>query len=153
MGTELDHKEGWGLKNWCFWTVLLEKTLDSLLDCKIKPVKLKGSQPWIFIGRIDAEVEAPILWPPDAKSWLIGKDSDAGKNWKQEKRTTEDKMVGLYHRLDGQEFEQAPGVGGGQGRLACCSPWGCKELHVTEWLNWTEWVWSRISLWFWFSSF
>ena len=93
MGTELDHKEDWGLKNWCLWTVVLEKTLESLLDCKIKPVKLKGSQPWIFIGRIDAEVEAPILWPPDAESQLIERDPDAGKDWRQkEKGTTEDEI-------------------------------------------------------------
>ena len=105
---ELDYKESWVLKNWCFWTVVLEKTLESLLDCKeIRPVLPKGNQYWIFIGRTDAEVEAPILWPPDAKNWLIGKDPDAGKDWRQEEKgTMEDEMVGWYHRLDGHEFEQ-----------------------------------------------
>ena len=109
---ELDHKEGWALKNWCFWTVVLEKTLHSPLDSKeIKLVNHKGNEPWIFIGRTDAEAEAPILWPPDVKSWLIGKDLDAGKDWEQkEKRATEDEMVGWHRRLDGHEFEQTPGV-------------------------------------------
>ena len=136
---ELDHKEGWVLKNWCFWTVVLENFLKSLLDSKaIKPVNLKGNQPWILIGRTDAEAETPILWPSDGKNQLIGKDSDAGKVWRQEEKgMTEDEMVGCYHRLDGHELEQAPGVGGGQGSLACCSPWGCKESDMTERLNWT----------------
>ena len=104
---ELDHKEGWAPKNWCFWTVVLEKRLESPLDCKeIKPVHPKGNQSWIFTGRTDAEAEAPILWPPDAKNWLIGKDPDAGKDWRQEKRwTTEDELVGWHHQLDGHEFE------------------------------------------------
>ena len=98
----------------------------------------KGNQSWIFIGRTDAEAEAPILWPPDVKNWLLGKDPDAGKDWRQEKGTTEDGMVGWYHWLDGHEFEQAPGDGEGQGGLVCCSPWGCKESDMTELLNWTE---------------
>ena len=137
---ELDYKESWVVKNWCFWTVVLEKTLESPLDCKeIQPVHPKGDQSWIFIERPDAEAETPILWPPDVKKWLIGKDSDAGKDWRQEEKgTMENKMVGWHHRLDGPEFEQAPGVGDGQGSLACCSPWGHKELDMTEWLNWTE---------------
>ena len=135
---ELDHKESWGPKNWCFWTVVLEKTLESPLDCKvIKPVNLKGNQSWIFIGRTDAEAETPVLWPPNAKSWLIGKDPDAGKDWRQEKRMTEDEMVGWHHWLVGHEFEQGLGVRDGQVSLACCSPWGQKELDTTEWLNWT----------------
>ena len=117
----------------------LEKTLESPLDSKeIKPVHPKGNQPWIFIGRTDAEAEAPIPWPPDAKSWLIGKDSDAEKNWRQEEKgVTEDEMVGWHHWLNGHEFQQAPGDGEGQGSLACCSPWGHKESDMTEWLNWT----------------
>ena len=136
---ELDYKESWALKNWCFWTVVLEKTLKSPLECKeILPVHLKGDQSWVFIGRTDVEAETPILWPPHAKSWLIGKDPDAGKDWRQEKGTTEDEMVGWHHRLNGHEFEWTPGVGDGQGGLACCSPWGCKESDTTEWLNWTE---------------
>ena len=100
--------------------------------------KPKGNQSWLFIGRTDAEAEAPILWPPDAKNWLIGEDPDAGKDWRwEEKRTTEDEMVGWHHRLDRHEFEQALGVGGGHGSLVCCSPWGQKESDPTEWLNWT----------------
>ena len=136
---ELDHKESWVLKNWCFWAVVLEKTLERPLDCKeIQSVHPKGNQPRIFIGRTDAEAETPILWPTDAKNWLIGKDSDTGKDWRwEEKGTTEDEMVGWHHQLDGHEFEQAPGVGDGQGGLACCSPWGCKKSDTTEWLNWT----------------
>ena len=135
----LDSKESWAPKNWCFWNAVLEKTLESPLDCKeIQPVNLKGNQHWIFIGRTDAEAATPILWPPDAESRLIGKDPDAGKDWKQqEKGTTEDEMVGWHHRLDEHECEQAPGVGDGQGSLACCSPWGRKELDMTERLNWT----------------
>ena len=136
---ELDYKESWVPKNWCFWAVVLEKTFDSPLDRKdIKPINPKGNQSQIFIGRADAEVQAPILWPPDAKNWLIGKDPDAEKDWRQEKGTTEDEMVGWHHRLNGHEFEQALGVGDGQGRLACCSPWGRKESATTEQLNWTE---------------
>ena len=104
---ELDYKESSGLKNWCFWTVVLEKTLESPLDCKeIQPVHSKGNQSWIFIGRTNAEAETPILWPHDVKNWLIGKDPDAGKDWMQEEKgTTEDEMVGWHHRLDGHEFE------------------------------------------------
>ena len=114
---ELDYKENWALKNWCFWTVVLEKTLESPLDCKeIQPVNPKGNRSWIFIGRTDAEAETPALWPPDAKNWLIGKDPDAGKDWRQEeKETTEDEMVGWYHWFDGHEFEHTLGVGDGKG--------------------------------------
>ena len=139
---ELDHKESWALKNWCFWTVVLEETLESSLDCKeIQPVHPKGDQSWIFIGRTDAEAEALILWPPDVKYWLIWKDPDSGKDWRQEeKATTEDEMVGWHHWLDGHEFEQALGVGDGQGSLMCCSPWGHKESNMTEWLYWLNWT-------------
>jgi len=137
---ELDYKESWMLKNWCFWTVVLEKTLESPLDCKeIQPVHPKGDQSWIFIGMTDAEAETPILWPPDAKNWLIGKDPDAGQDWRQEEKgTTEDETVGWHHQLDGHECEQASGVGDGQGSLVCCSPWGRKESDTTERLNWAE---------------
>ena len=131
---ELDHKKGWVPKNWFFWIVVLENTPESPLDCEeIQAVNPKGNQPWIFIGRTDAEGEAPILWPPDMKNWLIGKDPDAGTDWRpQEKVPTEDETVGWHHWLDGVEFEQAPGVGDGQGNLACCSPWGCKVPDTTE---------------------
>ena len=134
---ELDHKEGWVPKNGCFWTVVLKKTLESLLDCKeIKPVNPKGNQPWIFIGRTGAEVEAPILWPPDAKSQLFGKDPGAGKDWRQEeKEMTENEIVGWHHRLDGHEFEHALGNDEGQGSLVYCSPWGHKVYEMTEGLN------------------
>ena len=137
---ELDYKESWALKNWCFWTVVLEKTLESPLDSKeIHLVHPKGNQSWMFTERTDAEVETPILWPPDAKSWFTGKDSEAGKGWRQkEKGLTEDGMVGWHHWLNGHEFEQAPGVGDGQGGLVGCRPWGCKELDTTELLSWTE---------------
>ena len=137
---ELDHKEGWVPKNWYFWIMELEKTLESPLDCKeIKQVRPKGNQSWIFIGRTDAEAETPILWPPDVKNWLLGKDPDSGKDWRQEEKgTTEDEMVGWHHWLDGHEFEPDPGVGDEQGSLACCGPWGHKELNMTEQLNWTE---------------
>ena len=136
----MDVRVGPQKKNWCFWTVVLEKTLESLLDCEeIKPVNPKGNQSWIFIGRTDAEAEATILWPPDAKNWLTGKDPDAGKDWKEEEKgITEDEMVGWHHQLDGHEFEQAPGIVDGQGSLVCCSPWGHKESDRTEWLNWSE---------------
>ena len=134
---ELDYKESWVTKNWCFWTVVLEKTLESPLDCKeIQPVNCKGNQSWIFIGRTDAEDEAPILWPPDAKNWLIWKDPDARKDWRQ-KGTTEDETVGWHHWLDGHEFEQAPEVMDREA-CPCCSQWGHKESDTTEWLNWTE---------------
>ena len=137
---ELDYKESWVPKNWCFWTVMLEKTLESPLDRKeIKPVNPKGNQSWIFIGRTDAEAVTSTLWPPDAKNWLTGKDPDARKDWRQEEKgTTEDEMVGWHHQLDVHEFEQAPGVGNGQGILECCSPRGHKEWDTTERLNWTE---------------
>ena len=137
---ELDHKEGWALKNWCFQTAMLEKTLESPLDSKeIKPVNPKGNQPWIVIGRTDAEAETPILWPPDGKNGLIGKDPDAGKDWRQEEKVAiEDEMVVWHHWLNGCEFEWTPGVGDGQGGLACCDSWGCKELDTTEQLNWSE---------------
>ena len=127
-------------KNWCFWTVMLGKILESPLDCKeIKPGNPKGNQSWILIGRTDAEAETPILWPPDARNWLIGKDPDAGKDWRQEEKgTIEDEMVRQHHRLDGCEFEQALEIGDGQGSLACFSPWGCKEWDMNEWQNWTE---------------
>ena len=136
---ESDYKESWVPRNWCFWTVVLEKTLESPLVCKvIKPVHPKGNQSWIFIGRTDAEAEIPILWPCDSKSQLIGKDSDAGKDWRQEEKgMTKDEVVGWHHQLDGHEFEQAPGVGDGQGSLVCYSPWGRRVGHnwATE-LNW-----------------
>ena len=121
---ELDYKESWALKNWCFWTVVLEKILESPLDCKeIQSIHPKGNQSWIFIGRTAAEAETLIFWPPDAKNWLIGKDPDAWKDWGQEEKgTTEDEMVGWHHQLNGHEFEQAPGGGDGQGSLACWSP-------------------------------
>ena len=129
----------WAPKNWCFWTVVGEDSWESPLDCKeIKPVNPKGNQSWIFIGRTDAETETPILWLPDAKNWLIRKNPDAGKDWRQEEKgMTEDETVGWHHWLDGHEFEQALGVGDGQVSLACCNPWGCKELDTTEQLNWT----------------
>ena len=134
---ELDHEEGLAPKSWCFRTVLLEKTPESPLDSKeIQPVHPKGNQSWTFTGRTDAEAETPILWPPDAKNWLIGKDPDAGKDWRwEEKGTTEGEMVGWHHQLNGHEFEQAPGDSEGQGSLACCSAWDCKESDMTEWLN------------------
>ena len=134
---KVDCKENWVRKNWCFWTVVLEKTLESPLDCReIKPVSPNRNQSWIFIGRTDAEAEAPIVWPPDAKSWLIGKDPDAGKDWRQEEKgMTENEMVGWHHWLDGREFEQAPVDSEGEGSLVCCSPWGHKESDMTEQLN------------------
>ena len=135
---ELNYKESWALKNWCFWTVVLEQTLVSPLDCKeIESINPKGNQSWIVIRRTDAEAGAPILWPPDVKNWLTRKDSEAEKDWRQEEKgATEDEMVGWHHQLDGCEFEQALGVGDGQGSLVCCSPWGCKEYDITERLNW-----------------
>ena len=134
---DLDHKDNWAPKNWCFWTVVLEKTLESPLDYKeIKAVNPKGNQPWIVIGRSDAKTEAPIIWAPYAKSRLIRKDPDAGKDWRQEKKgTIEDEMVGWHHRLNGHEFRQTPGVDEGQGGLMGCSPQGCKESDKTEWPN------------------
>ena len=137
---ELDCKESWALNNWCFWTVVLEKTLESPLGCKeIQPVHSKGDQSWVFFGRTDAKAGTPVLWTPHAKSWVIGKDSDAGRDWGQEEKgTTEDEIAGWHHWLNGREFEWTPGVGDGQGGLACCNSWGPKELDMTEWLNWTE---------------
>ena len=136
--------EGWMPKNWRSWTVGLEKTLDSPLHTKeIQPVHPKGNQSWIFIGRTEAEAEAPILGPLDAKSWLIRKDPDAGKGWRQEERgMTEDEMVGWHHWLHGHEFEHALGDGEGQGSLACCTTWGSKELDTTEQLNSFPYQWS-----------
>ena len=131
---ELYHKESWVLKNWCFWTVVFEETLENLLDSKeIKPVNPKVNQSWIFIGRTDSEAEALIFSPRDTKNWLIWKDPDAGKDWRQEEKgTTEDEMVGWHHWLNGHEFEQALGDGEGQESLACCSPWGHKESDRFE---------------------
>ena len=137
---ELDCEEGWALKNWCFWTVVLEKTLESPLDFKeIQPVHSEGDQPWDFFGRNDAKAEIPVRWPPHEKSWLIGKDSDAGRDWGQaEKGTTEEEMAGWHHWLNARESRWTPGVGDGQGGLACCDTWGGKESDTTERLNWTE---------------
>ena len=133
---ELDCEKSWTPKNWCFWTVVLEKTLESPMDCKeIQPVHSKGDQSWIFIGRTDAEAEAQILWPPDVKSQLIGKAPDSGKDWRQEKGVTEDEMVGWHCWLDGHELEQAPGSSEGQGNLEIwnlrCSSWDHKESDIT----------------------
>ena len=159
---ELDYKESWVLKNWCFCTVVLGKTLESPLDCKeIQPVHPKGGQSWMFIGRTHVEAETLKLWSPDAKSWLIGKDPDAGKDWMQEEKLmTEDKMVGWHHQLDGHEFEQAPGVGDGQGCLVCCDPWHRKKSDTIVRLNWTKLIkeagtqeWIRGSLLSWGQSF
>ena len=137
---ELDHKEGWAPKNWYFQNMLLEKTPESHLDSKeVKQVDLKGNHPWIFTGRTDAEAEAPILWPPDAKSWLIRKDLDAGKDWRQEETgMTEDEMAGWHHQLEGHEFEWTLRVGDGQGGLACYSPWGCRVRH--DWVTEVNWI-------------
>ena len=134
---ELDYKESWVQKNWCFWTVVLEKTLESPLDCKeIQPVHSDWDQSWVFIGRNDAKAETPILWPPHVKSWLTGKDSDAGKDWGQEEKgTTKDEMAGWHHRLDGHRFVWIPGVSDGQGGLACCGSWGRKKSDTTEQVN------------------
>ena len=130
---ELDHKEDWAPNNWCFWIVMLEKTLESPLDCKeIKPFSPKGNQPWIFIGRTGVESEDPILWPSDSKCWLTGKDLDAGKDWGQkEKGAMEDEMVRQHHQLSGHEFEQTLGDSEGQRLLVCCSPWGHRESEMT----------------------
>ena len=130
-------------KELCFWIVVLEKTLESPLDFKeIQPVHSEGDQSWVFFGRNDAKAETAVLWPPHTKSWLIGKDSDAGRDWgKEEKGMTEDEMAWWYHRLDECEFGWTPGVGDGQGGLACCDSWGRKESDMTEQLNWTEVNW------------
>ena len=142
---ELDCEESWVPKNWCFWTVVLEKSLRSPLDCKeIQPVHPKGDQSWVFIGRTDAEAETPILWPPHEKSWLIGKDSYAQRDWGQEEKgTTEDEMAGWHHWLDAHEFGWTLRVGDGQGGLACCNSLGCKESDTTDRLNWTELNWKQ----------
>ena len=126
-----------------FWTVVLEKTLESPLDCKeIQPVHSEGTQPWDFFGRNDAKAETPVLWPPHVKSWLIGKDSNAGRNWGQEEKgTTEDEMAGWHHWLNRRESEWTPGVGDGQGGLACCDSWGRRELDTTERLLWSDLIW------------
>ena len=136
---ELDYKESWAPKNWCFWTVVLEKTLESPSDCKdIQLVNPKGNQSWIFIGSLDAEAETLVVWPPDAKNWLVEKDPDAGKDWRREEETTEDEVVRWHHRFDGHEFEQALGVCDGQRSLACYSPYRPNESDINEWLNWTK---------------
>ena len=142
---ELDCEESWALKNWCFWTVVLEQTLESPLDCKeIQPVHFKGDQSSVFFGRTDVEAETLRLWPSHVKSWLIGKDSDAWRDWRQEEKgTAEDEMAGWHHWLDGHEFVWTPGVGFGQGGLACYSSWGRKESGTTERLNWTELNWTE----------
>ena len=143
---ELNYKESWAPQNWCFWTVVLEKTLESPLDCEeIQSVHPKGDQSWVFIGRTAVEAETPILWPPDVKSRVIWKDPDDGKDWGQEEKgTTEDEMIGWHHRLNGHGFGWTPGVGDGQEGLACCSPWGRKESDMTERLNWTELTQARL---------
>ena len=137
---ELDYKESWVPKNWFFWTVVLEKTLESRLDCtEIQPVHPKENQSWVFIRRTDVEAETLKLWPPDAKSWLIWKDLDAGKDWRQEEKgMTEDEMAGWHHWLNGCESQWTPGVGDRQGGLACCDSWGRKELDTTERLIWFD---------------
>ena len=142
---ELDYKESWVLKNWCFWTVVLEKTLQSPFDCKeTQSVHAKGDQSWLFIGRTDVEAEILILWPPDGKSWLIWTDPDVGKDWGQEEKgTTEDEMVGWHHRLNGHGFGRTLGVGDGWGGLVWCGSWGCKESEMTERLNWTQLNWTE----------
>ena len=141
-GCELDCEEGWVPKNWCFWTVVLEKTLESPLDCKEIQVHSEGDQLWDFFRRNDAKAEAPVLWPPHAKCWLIGKDSDAGRDWGQEENgMTEDEMAGWHHGLDGHEW--TPGDGDVQGGLACCDSWGCKESGTTVGQNWTQLNWKE----------
>ena len=137
---EVDYRESWGLKNWCFWTVVLEKTLESPLDCKeIQPIYTKGNQSWIFIGQTNAEAETPIVWPPDAKNWLIWKGPNPGKDWRQEeKESTEDEMVGWHHQLDGHEFEQALGVGDGQGSLAAAVHGITKsQTQLSDWTDYS----------------
>ena len=147
---ELDCEEGWAWKNWCFWTVVLEKTLESPLDCKeIQPVHFED-QPWDFFGRNDAKAETQILWPPHENRWLIGKDSDAGRVWGQEEKgTTEDEMAEWHHGLDVNESEWTLGDGDEQRGLACCDSWSCQDSDITERLNWTElnlwvkhWTWN-----------
>ena len=144
---ELDYDESWAPTYWCFWTVVLEKTLESPLHYKeIQPVHSKGDQPWVFFGRNDAKAETPILWPPHVKRWLIGKDSDAGRDWGQEKGTTEDEMAGWHHWLNGHEFEWTPGVGEGQGAPGVLQFMGLQRVGqgwVTE-LNWTELMYIKL---------
>ena len=136
---ELDYKESWAPKNWCFWTAVLEKTFERPLDCKKIQLVHPKDQSWLFIGWTDVEAKIPILWPPDAKSWLIWNDLNAGKDWGQEEKgMIEDEMVGWHHWLNGHEFEKALGIGDGKGSLVCCSPCGHKESDTTERLNWTE---------------
>ena len=137
---ELDQKEDWMPKNWCFQTVVLEKTLESPLDCKeIKSVDVTVNQPWMFTGRTDAEAEAPMLWPPDVKSQLVGKGPDAGKEWRQKKRQTDNEMVWQHHWLNGHEFEQTPRDTEGRGSLTCCSPWAAKSrTRLNKWT--TTWM-------------
>ena len=134
------YKKSWVPKNWCFWTVVLERPFESPLDCKeTQPCHPKGNQSWIFIGRTDAEAETPILWPPDVTNWLIWKDPGAGKDWRQEEKgMTEDEMVGRHHQINGHGFRWTLGDGDGQGGLACCGSWGWKELGMTERLSWTQ---------------
>ena len=135
---ELDYKQSWAPKYWCFWTVVLEKILECPLDDKeVKPVNPKRNQSWIFIGGTDAKAETLVLWSLNANNWLLWKDPDAGKDWRQEKGMTEDETVEWHHQLNGHEFKQVLGVGDGQGSLVCCNPWGHKESDTTEWLNWT----------------
>ena len=145
---DLDCEEGWVLKNCCFWTVVLEKTLESPLDCKeIQPVHSEGDQPWDFFGRNDAKAEALVLWPPHAKSRITGKYSDSGRECGQEEKgTTADEMAGWHHWLDGCESEWTPGDDDGQGGLACWDSWGRKESDMTERLNWTELNWRELYL-------
>ena len=137
---ELDCEESWALKNWCFWTVVLEKTLESPLDCKeVQPIHSEGDQPWDFFGRTDAKAETPVLWPPQATSWVTGKDFDVGRDWGQEEKgTIEDEMAGWHYWLDGRESEWTPRVGDGQGGLVCCNSWGRGGLDTTERLIWSD---------------
>ena len=144
---ELDHKESWASKNWCFWTVVLEKMLESRLDCReIKPVNPEGNQPLTVIGKTDAEAEVPIFWPPDVKSGLIGKDTDAGKDWRQKRRAWQRMrwLDSITNWLNGLEFEQTLGDSEGQGSLVCCSSRGCKGSD-TDLRDWTatnsQWGW------------
>ena len=141
---ELDCKEGWEPKNWCFLTVVLEKTLKNPLDCKeIQPVHSEGDQPWDFFGRNDAKAETPVLWPPHGKCWLTGEESDAGRDWGQEgKGMTEDEMAGWHHWLDGCKSQWTPGVGDGQGGLTCCNSWGWSQSDMTERLIWSDLIWT-----------
>ena len=145
---ELDCKESWAPKNWCFWTVMSEKTLESPFDCReIKSVNPKGNQSWTLVGRTDSEAETLELWPLDVKNWLTGKDPDAGKNWRQEEKgTTEDEMAGWHHRCNGHEFEWTPEVDDGQGGLACCDSWGRKESDTSERLIWSDLILSACCL-------